>query len=192
MLLEVEDIHKAILEWNKCHFYQADRTPFAGSAENTILYDLIGYTGMSQAAKDVVEGTFLEKHGDELKNLLPETEQLIKEMAMPEEIKVLGKKINCKILEDDFISGFRKWKESTSTSPSGWHLGHYQAIVYDPDLKKQESEKQHLHECKMNFVEAFVKLINVPLHYGFAPKQWCTSITIMIEKDPGNPRIERL
>jgi hypothetical protein len=67
---------------------------------------------MSQAAKDVVEGTFLEKHGDELKNLLPETEQLIKEMAMPEEIKVLGEKINCEILEDNFISGFRKWKES--------------------------------------------------------------------------------
>jgi hypothetical protein len=154
VLLEVEDIHKAILEWNKCHFHQADETPFAGSAKNTILYNLIGYTGMSQAAKDVVEGTFMEKHGDELKNLLLGTEQLIKEMAMPEEIKVLGEKINCEILEDDFILGFRKWKESTSTSPSGWHLGH--SIVYNPDLKKQEPEKQHLREHKTNFVEALV------------------------------------
>jgi hypothetical protein len=115
-----------------------------------------------QAAKDVVEGTFLEKHGNELKNLLPETEQLIKEMAMPEEIKVLGEKINCEISEDNFISGFRK---------SGWHLGHYKAIVYDPDLKKQEPEKQPLHERKMNFVEALVKLINVPLCYEFAQKR---------------------
>jgi hypothetical protein len=162
VLLEVEDIHKAVLERNNCHFHQADKTPFAGGAKNTILYDLIGYTGMSQAAKHVVEGTFLEKHGDKLKNLLPETEQLIKEMAMPEEIKVLGEKINCEISEDNFISGFRK---------SGWHLGHYKAIVYNPDLKKQEPEKQHLHERKMNFVEALVKLINVPLCYGFAPKQ---------------------
>jgi hypothetical protein len=87
VLQEVEDIHKAILEWNKCHFHQADETPFTGGAKNTILYDLIGYTGMSQAAKDVVKGTFLEKHGNKLKNLLLETEQLIKEMAMPEEIK---------------------------------------------------------------------------------------------------------
>jgi hypothetical protein len=63
-------------------------------------------------------------------------------MAMPEEIK--GKKISCEISEDNFISGFRKWKESTSTSSSGWHLGHYKAIVYNPDLKKQEPEKQHL------------------------------------------------
>jgi hypothetical protein len=71
-------------------------------------------------------------------------------------------------------------------------LGHYKAINYDPDLKKQEPKKQHLHEHKTNFVKALVKLINVPLRYGFAPKQWCTSITIMIEKDPGNPQIEWL
>jgi hypothetical protein len=119
---------------------------------------------MSQAAKDVVEGTFLEKHGNELKNILPETVQLIKEMSMPEEIKVLSEKIDCEISEDDFISGFKKWKESTSTSPSGWHLGHYKAIVYDPDLKNQDPEKQHLHERKTNFVKALVKLINVYLN----------------------------
>jgi hypothetical protein len=114
-----------------------------------------------QAAKDVVEGTFLEKHGNELKNILLETKQLIKEMSMPEEIKVLGEKINCEISEDDFISGFKKWKESTSTTPSEWHLGHYKGFVYHLDLKKQEPKKQHLCECKTNFVKALVKLINV-------------------------------
>jgi hypothetical protein len=107
VLLEVEDIHKAILERNKCHFHQADETPFAGGAENTILYNLIGYTGMSQAAKDVVKGTFLEKHGNELKNLLPETEQLIKEMAMPEEIKSSAKRSTV------------KYRKTTSSRASG-------------------------------------------------------------------------
>jgi hypothetical protein len=38
---------------------------------------------------------------------------------MPEEIKVLGKKIDTEILEEDFISGFKGWKECMSTSPSG-------------------------------------------------------------------------
>jgi hypothetical protein len=119
VLLEVNDIHKAILERNKKHFHQADETPFAGGAENTVLYDLLGYTGMSQAAKDVVDGTFLVKYGDKLGNILPEMEQVICELSMPEEIKVLGKKIDTEILEEDFISGFKGWKESTSTSPSG-------------------------------------------------------------------------
>jgi hypothetical protein len=59
---------------------------------------------------------------------------------MPDEIKVPGKKIDCEIKEELFISGFKKWKESTLTSPSGRHLGHYKAIVYDLDLKKQDPE----------------------------------------------------
>jgi hypothetical protein len=145
---------------------------------------------MSKAARDMVDGTFLEKYGDDLGNILPETEQVIKELAMPEEIKVLGKKIDCEISEEDFLLGIKGWKESTSTSPSGRHLGHYKAIVTDPDLKKQDPEKSHLRERETHFVLALVKMLNLLLKYGFAPKRWCTSVTVMIEKDPGNPRIE--
>jgi hypothetical protein len=111
---------------------------------------------------------------------------------MPEEIKVLGKKIETEMSEADFISGFKGWKESMSTFPLGQHLGHYKAIVNDPDLKKQHPEKFHLRERKTNVVSALVKLLNIPIKYGFAPKCWCTLVTVMIEKDPGNPRIKRL
>jgi hypothetical protein len=123
VLLEVDDIHKALLEQNQKHFHQADETPFAGGAENSVLYDLIGYTSMSKAAREVVDGSFLDKYGNKLGHILPETEQVIKELAMPEEIRVLGKKIECEISEEDFISRIKCWKESTSTSPSGQHLG---------------------------------------------------------------------
>jgi hypothetical protein len=192
VLLEVDDIHKALLERNRKHFHQADETPFTGGAENLVLYNLLVYTGMSKAAREVVNGSFLDKYGNELGHILPETEQVIKELAMPEEIRVLSKKIECEISEEDFISGIKCWKESTSTSPSGRHLGHYKAIVNDPDLKKQDPEKSHLRERETNFVSALAKMLNLPLKYGFAPKRWCTSVTVMIEKDPGNPRIERL
>jgi hypothetical protein len=111
---------------------------------------------------------------------------------MPEEIKVLGKKIHSEISDDDFIDGFKKWKESTSTSPLGRHLGHYKVIITDLDLQWQMPEKSHLREWETNFVEYLVKLLNIPIRYGFAPKRWCTSIMVMIEKDPGSPRIEHL
>ncbi len=65
-----------------------------------------------------MDSKFMEKQCDKC-DLLLETEQVIRELAMPEEIKVLGKKIDSKISDDDFIDGFKKWKESTSTSPSG-------------------------------------------------------------------------
>jgi len=101
---------------------------------------------------------------------------------MPEMIKNLEEEISSEITEGDYIDGFKKWTESTSTSPSGRHLGHYKAIVSNP-LKE---------ERELNFIELYVKVINIPLKYGFAPSRWCNSITVMIEKDPGSPRIERL
>ena len=113
-----------------------------------MLFDLVGYSRMNTAAKEIVEGTFLTTYGNNLE-LLPETEQLIKELAMPEEIKVLGKKISYKVTEADFISGFKGWKECTSTSPLGHHLGHYKAMINDPDGKKKPELCGHM----MDFVD---------------------------------------
>lgn len=45
----------------------------------------VGYFGLTQAAKNIVEGQFMEKHGDKV-DLLPETEQLIIKLPMLEEI----------------------------------------------------------------------------------------------------------
>jgi hypothetical protein len=56
---------------------------------------------MSKAAREVVDASFLDKYGNKLGHILPETEQVIKELAMPEEIRVLGKKIKCEISEED-------------------------------------------------------------------------------------------
>jgi hypothetical protein len=137
-----------------------------------------------------MEGTFLETYGN-LKNLLPEMVQLISEMAMPEEIQKLGQ-IQKEITTDDFYSGFKSWKESTSMSPSGRHLGHYKAIIDDPEIKKMKKNPEYVSHCKLAFLELFTKLVNIPVHNGFVPDRWCKSITVMIEKDPGSPRIEQL
>jgi hypothetical protein len=158
VLLEVDDIHKAIIECIRKHFHQAVDMPFGGSKEDSVLYDLVGYSGMSKAAKEIVEGTFLEKHRD--LDIQPETEQLINELAMPVEIKALGNKIECEITQDNFCSGFKAWKESTSTSPSGCHLGHYKAIIKDPEMKKEEPTECN---CDIDFVTTFTKAINIPL-----------------------------
>jgi hypothetical protein len=62
---------------------------------------------------------FSKSTDDDLGDILPKTEQVIREQSMPKEIKVLEKKIKTEISEEDFISGFKGLKESTSTSPSG-------------------------------------------------------------------------
>ena len=114
------------------------------------------------------------------------------ELAAPEEVKVLGKKAGHEIAVEDFISGFKKWKESTSTSPSGRHLGRCKATAADPGLKKQDPEQEHLRARETNFAEALVKMISLPLRHGLRTKRWRNSTTATVEKGPGSPRVERL
>jgi hypothetical protein len=87
---------------------------------------------------------------------------------MPEEIKNL-EPIKTEILDalDEYKKGFRSWKERTSTSPSGRHFGIYKALLHSD-------------------------IINVAIWLGLVPSRWCQAISVLIEKDPGNPNINRL
>ena len=71
--------------------------------------------------------------------------------------------------------GFGRWREATSTSPSGRHLGHYKAIVQDDTLLL----------CLTKFIDLVVKR-------GIALSRWKNAINVMLEKDDGCPRINRL
>lgn len=105
------------------------------------------------------------------------------EMAMPEVIKNL---LSSTVTEnEDCIDGFKKWSESTSSPPSGCHLGPHMAIIKDPDKKK----------CGLSFAELYTnKVINfLTLKYIFTPTRWCgNSVTAQIEKHPESPKIEQL
>ena len=84
--------------------------------------------------------------------------------------------ITSKISEADVCKGFKNWKETTCTSPSGRHLGHYKAIIQDPNL-----------------LNCFTKFLNITLEHGLVTlRRWCNTVNIMIEKDIGHPKLTRL
>jgi hypothetical protein len=80
-----------------------------------------------------------------------------------------------KIMEDDVKSGFGRWKEASSTSPSGQHLGHYRAII-----------QHHI------LLECLTKFMAIAIERGISITRWQRSINVMLEKDPGQPQISRL
>jgi hypothetical protein len=84
-------LHQALLEQNKKHFHQAAETPFG----HGILQDLVGFSGLSTAAVDIVNGSFLANPN--LPDLLSETRQMIMELAMPDQIKCLNGPISSTI-----------------------------------------------------------------------------------------------
>jgi hypothetical protein len=76
---------------------------------------------------------------------------------------------------EDFKKRVQRWKETTSTSPSGRHLGHYKTAILDDEV-----------------VQLLVDMINFPITHGFAPDRWTHSVTPLIEKEEGKPYLTRL
>ncbi|KAL3780888.1 hypothetical protein HJC23_009934 [Cyclotella cryptica] len=79
------------------------------------------------------------------------------------------------VTQDDFIDFWATSKESTSSSKSGRHFGHYRAITEDESL-----------------VSLHVTSINLAAGRGRPLDRWREGVTVLLEKVAGNNRIDKL
>jgi ribonuclease HI len=93
--------------------------------------------------------------------------------------------IDCQFTPDEVATGFRKWRESTSTSPSGCHLGLRRVTSYA--YPEEETEKM-----KQEILKVQTHVINIPLKHGFSPNRWRKVVNAVIEKVPNKPYIHKL
>jgi hypothetical protein len=100
--------------------------------------------------------------------------EFLASFTIPSTVQAAGA-IPTEIAADDVIYGFRKWHESTSTSPSGRHLGHYRSLIQHSVL-----------------LDCFIKFLNIAISNGIAVPHWSNATNVMIEKDQGQPRTHRL
>jgi Reverse transcriptase (RNA-dependent DNA polymerase) len=116
---------------------------------------------------------------------LSDTTQLILRM-LGEDRKVPS--IPVDISFEEFCAAFNKWKERTTTSPSGRHLGHYKLLlklnVIDEDNNQISLSSQLLN--------LYYQITIISARLGQTLERWSTVSTCMIEKITGNPRINKL
>jgi hypothetical protein len=102
---------------------------------------------------------------------MPEVERIIKTLARQYPTNP-GTSV---LTDEEFISTYKKAHESTTSSPSGRHIGHYKAILKDPTLVTMRTD-----------------MMSLPFQIGFAPERWKRVVDIMLEKTPGVSRSQRL
>ena len=86
------------------------------------------------------------------------------------------------ITADEFRGKLKVWSESTSTSPSGMHLGHYNALIakhsFSYDLPDDELPPEYCRQCEelnskqADLFELHLTLINYALERGTTYKRW--------------------
>ena len=97
------------------------------------------------------------------------------------------------ITSTEWIGKINKWKESTSTSPSGFHLTHSKALVSPHDVPPEsEADFQLLESKRLDLITWNVDLINIAIRNEYLYDRWKVIVNIMILKDPNDFRIHRL
>ena len=83
---------------------------------------------------------------------------------------------------------FTKWKDRTTTSPSGRHLYHYKTLI----VSDGEDKNEELKAFSLEILSAYNIIINAALALGTFLHRWKQYIVLMIEKEKHNHRINRL
>lgn len=151
---------------NTKQYNQASNTPFASE----YLAHNIGMNLEGPAVPDILGGTF---HFDPSIKLLPETKRIITTLGTPPKGGISH--FPTLITLEEFQSTYSLVKERTSSSLSGRHVGHYKAATNDDILSLVHS-----------------KMMSLPYIVGFSPERWQKVVDVMLEKEPGNPKIHRL
>ena len=184
-----------LLEHNKKHFGQARGTfptipPFS---------DLVDWSATTPAADLILQGDFDDEAITDAGKLL--IEQLESTTAL--------NSISAHITEDEWTGKIKTWREATSTSPSGLHLGHHKSLViefHDDDtvnehstwweeFTNQQTEDDpeiSLEDMQKCLLQAQLLLFNYGIRHFYVFDRWSNVANLMILKEHGNTKIHRL
>ena len=183
------EIVEQIQERNKIHFGQAHGSPFTVPP----LADDLGFCGDKDGAEAIFRGQYdrtpFAEHVQILLQHLQVTQELIQEQSYPT------------ITDGEFVGKLQVWKESTATSPSGLHLGHYKALIArhefsddeaDPSQDQlQPSNKDEWDQMQCALRRFHLDIINYALERGYSFKRWQTIANTILFKDDDNIKLHR-
>jgi Reverse transcriptase (RNA-dependent DNA polymerase) len=171
------EIEYHLLIRNIMHFGQADDTPFGISP----LKDILEYEGTNIMSQQLINNRTIP---DELNNQPEYVKQLLEKLSDGNNLPTIDKDIKF----EEFCSGLLKWKERTTTSPSGRHLGHYKVLLKIPIY----DEVDNTCNISMKILDVYYKIFRATTELGETLTRWCSITTCMIEKIKNCPRIDKL
>jgi hypothetical protein len=172
MIHEPDKVEKYLMLRNITHFGQAHGSPFTVPP-----LDEIKWSADDTLSESLINGQVPA----EIRSENPFVDCVLDAIATA---RILPE-IDTYIPSDEVAKGFKRWKESTSTSPSGCHLG----LRKIPAIPFQEQE---LDKLRKEILDVQTLIINIPLHMGFSPTRWQTVVNAMLEKTPGTPLLHKL
>ena len=167
-ITEPGNLHDVVAKRNQKHLNQAAPTPLGHSRG----YQLFHGEERHDTARKVLNGELEWKHlMDEVNDFVNNLSHVYNEEALAKESNL----INAAITVEEFRHYLKNKKESTESLPLGRHIGHYKDMLEDDNL-----------------VDLMVAMLNLGFSSGVALERRKHTISVMLEKDKGSPKLHRL
>ena len=128
-----ETVETALMDELSTRFGRAESAPICQG----VLFDLLGTYANTDAAVEILEGTFTPPTGTD-----PATKLLLEEIARIW-TKIGDGEVSVVVSRDDFQYYWKRVKEKISSSFSGLHFGHYKSIAHDDYLSDLMARKNY-------------------------------------------------
>ena len=173
-----QEIKEALQKRNQTHFGQAHGSiptvpPFS---------EWVNWQASTYQADLILNNIF---HQDELDEL---STSLLHHMKKHTDLDTIWSKITI----DEWKNKIKVWKESTSTSPSGFHLTHSHALIAPHDIPPDHNDYDALETQHQELIVWQVHTLNTALTNAYSFRRWQHIANIMLLKEPGNYQINHL
>ncbi len=145
-------VEQLIMDRQKLHFSQATPTPFA----NEPLQSTFNWTGTSPDAEVVLKGDYIPSPTVDVPS-----NRILQSCAR--KMPALSPSISI----NEMKQKYRTWSETTSTSPSGRHLGHKHALLKPDGLDRKSEEYQVLDAARTEIWSMHHLMLNYGLRHGY-------------------------
>ena len=167
-----------IIDHNREHFSQAEGTPFTiGSLR------LLEHTACCNRANMILAGTFDDPSINEIHL------EYISEISIPTPTSQ-HPYVDCALSVEDVKAGYAAWRENTSTSPHGDHLGIYKVLLKDFD--EMVIDEEAASDIQQDAWTITTCIVNLGATFGLTLPRWEETVCVMIEKSPGNLLLHKL
>jgi hypothetical protein len=166
-----EEIESTLQNHFGKHFNQANGTPFTTGS----LYNTFGYNGVNENTQSLLD------------NKLDIGTESIEMQVFLQQFRRSREPLSHIFSTEDIVQGFHKWKEKTTTSPSGLHLGIYKSII-----KGLKSTTEDIAKTAAELIAIISKLIQLAIRECHTFQRWQTIHNFTIEKIPGHPLLSKL
>jgi Reverse transcriptase (RNA-dependent DNA polymerase) len=171
-----------IAEYNKLHFNQAKDTPLSTYKSS--------FTNLKSIEKSPTVLPYTTQIDTDILNnkayLQQRFESNIRKPPSDE------KKVE--VTEEEWMIKMKKWKERTTTSPSGLHLGHHKSLFSPHKYTHDDpcAEKAELDNKQSSILTAYMTLYNMVLKKSIVLSRWKTVHSIVLFKDSTNKYLHQI